>query len=144
MKLSDLERFAIDSQVTPTGRMGVTLTVLDKDKVNGGNQRSLSTVSITSSGKNQTDATKKGVDKCLDLLGKLSPLSEVVKFGVISLDQDGYVFSCTTQLGLFEKATDGTADVIVKKSLGFGEGKDADEAERNSLKSALSLLGEKI
>ena len=145
MKLSDLERFAIDSSILPSGRMGVSLTLLDSEKVNGGNQRSLSTISITSSGKNETVATQAGIDKCLDLLEKLQGLSEIVKFGVISLEQEGKgEFVCTSQLGLFEKDKDGTADCIVKKTVGFGSGKDADTAERNALKSALSSIGENL
>lgn len=142
MKLSDLKRFSLESQPHPTGRMSVSLFVLDDERVNDANQRSLSMINVTASGKDETDATKKGIDVCLSRLEKLQKHADIVKLGVLSLNQDNSGFQCTVQLGLFDKAESG-ADLIVKKTLGFGKGKTADKAEEAALESALELIGEK-
>ena len=142
MKLSDLNRFSIEAQPHDTGRMNVSLFVLDDERVDGGNQRALSMISITSSGKDETSATENGVKRALSKLKQLQPLADIVKLGVMALSEANNEFSCTVQLGLFDKATEG-ADLIKKKTLGFGKGKDAETAEDNAIKSALKLIGAK-
>ena len=146
MKLSDLERFSIESTLHPSGRMSVSLFVLGDERVNGGNQRSLSMINVTDTGKNETEATQSGIKKALGVLEKLQPLADIIRVGVLDLKgdkKDG--FTCTVQLGLFDRdSVEKGADLVRKKTLGFGSGSTADLAEKNALKSALDSIGEKV
>lgn len=141
MELKDLGRFAVDAAPHPTHRMSVTVTQLADEKVDGGNQRSLSTVNVTSAGKTESDATQKGIKLALSRLSKLKDKADIIKLGVIDLSEADKVFTAVVQLGLFDKSSEG-ADLIKKKGLGFGTGKTADKAEEAAIESALELMGE--
>lgn len=143
MKLSDISRFNIESTPHQTGGMSVTLFVLDDKMVGPGQQKSLHTINVVSSGKNETDATQKGIQKCIDRLNKLNSLSDIVRFGVLNLTGDNKTgFVCQVQLGLFDKGNE-LGDPTVKKTLGFGKGKDIESAQLSALDSALEIIGEK-
>jgi len=144
MELKDLGRFAVDAAPHATGRMMVTVTQLAESKLDGGNQRSLSAINVTSGGKNESAATENGIKLALKRLTDLKGKSEIVKLGVVSLEENkkDNTFESVVQLGFFDKSNDG-ADLIKKKCLGFGSGKTADAAEEAAIKSALSLMGEK-
>jgi hypothetical protein len=143
MKLSELDRFSVEAEAHPSGGMMVSLFVLGDKRVDAGSQRSLDVVSVVSKGKDETDATSKGIEFALELLASLKKKADIIKLGVrlLSENEDGS-YSATVQFGLFDKAEEG-ADLIIKKTLGFGRGKDIKSAQKDALASALKIIGEK-
>lgn len=144
MKLSDVERFSLETEVHSSGGMSVTLFVLADKKLDAGNQRQLDVVNVVSDGKDEEEATAKGVDFSLEVLESLKSRADIVKVGVRELgkaEPNAKEFTAKVQVGLFDKQEEG-ADLIVKKGFGFGKDKDMKRAQKKAIASALRLMGE--
>lgn len=143
MKLSDLQRFSLESDIHPVGGISTTLFVLGSQKVDVGSQRQLDVINLVAKGKNEEDATAKGTDFALEVLESLKGKADIVKVGVRELvfNEEVKMFESKVQVGLFDQENEG-ADLIRKKGFGFGVDKDLKKAQEKAIKSALRLMGE--
>lgn len=145
MKLKDLNRFSLETDIHATGGMTVSVFQLeDKKGIQAGTQRQTNVISLVTDGKNEEDATKNGIDFALEVLEGLKDHAEIVKVGVRELGKEpnGDLFSAVVQVGLFDKSSEG-ADLIKKKGFGFGKNKNMKKAQQEAIESALRLMGEK-
>lgn len=144
MKLSDLKRFSIEQDLDrATGRISTKLFVLGDEGSNTAQQQ-LDTISTLTSGSDENDAREKGIQKALDRLEFLQSkeLGPIVRLGIDSteVNPDTNEVAMRVSLGVYESRESG-ANLIVKRTFGFGNGETVSQAEERAVENALKTLG---
>ena len=141
MNLNDLGRYVITSEVLPIGGVKTTVTQLG-ERNDVGSQVQLSSVQLTGFGKSRHDATKNGIERCLEQIEKFA--GRVIRTESVSIAEPTQAepkFVATLIVGFIDQPKAGEAALLQKKTTAFGSGTTAKEAEDNALANALEILG---
>lgn len=146
MKLSDLKRFAVESDKLPgnTPRLATRVSVLGETfHAESGRQSQTHTITLSAEAVDEKEALEKSLQRSLSFLDKVKDKAYAVRGGIVqmSFDKTTGKYRAKAQLALLEEGDKFTHPV--KKSLSaFAEDKNPDKAEDKALGTILELMGE--
>lgn len=146
MKLSDLDRFAVESDKLPgnTPRLATRISVLtDKFHAESGRQAQTHTVTLSAEAVDEKEALEKSLHRSLSFLDQVKEKAYAVRGGIVQMtfDKSTGNYRAKAQLALLEEG-DGFAHPVKKSLSAFAEDKNPDKAEDKALATILETMGE--
>lgn len=146
MKLKDLEKFAVETDLVPgnSGRTATRVTVLgDAFHPESGRQSQQHTITMSARGKDEKESLEKALERSLSVLDKVKGKAFAVRGGVVQIvyDKETTLYTAKAQLALLDEGDNFTHPVI-KSMSAFASNKNPDKAEDTALQTVLEFMGE--
>ena len=146
MKLSDLKRFAVESDRVPgnTPRTATRISVLGEEfHPESGRQSQLSSLTLSGEGKTDQESLTKAIDRTLAFLERVQDKAFAVRGGIVQMNYNkaDETYTAKAQLALLDEG-DNITHPVIKSMSAFATNKNPNKAEDEALETILKLMGE--